>query len=98
MALKISASAKKYMDERGIRDVTFKLLQYRAAGCCIGIVKDIEAYHEAPANARNFRYFHIDDYHVFISRAIKILGPIEISLHGFWNMKRLALKGAGIPL
>lgn len=98
MAMKISASAKRYMDERGIRDVTFKLMHYRPAGCCVGIVKEIEAHHQAPANACNFRYFHIDGYHLFISRAIKVLGPLELSLEGFWNMKRLALKGAGIPL
>ena len=86
------------MEEEGIQDVTFKLVLYHPTGCCVGIVKEIEAVPEAPVNACNFRYFHVEGRHIFVSRAIRILGPLTLTLQGFWRLKRLALNGAGIPI
>jgi hypothetical protein len=94
----ITKAAKKYMEKHGIRDVTFKLVHYNPVGCCIGIVKEIEAYPGAPDNACHYKYLQADGYHVFISRAIRILGPLSLTMHGFWRFKRLGLEGAGIPL
>ena len=98
MPLTISPSAKKFMDVNHIDDVTFTLMQYRPAGCCVGIVKEIQAVHDAPKDASHYRYFKEDSRHFFISRDIKILGPLTVTVDGFWSMKRLGLRGAGIPL
>lgn len=98
MSLKITPLAKKFMEKKGIEDVTFKLLVYRPVGACVGIVKEIEAVHEAPAIAFKYRYSHVDGFHIYISREIKILGPLTVTLDGFWKMKRLGLNGATIPL
>ena len=98
MALEITNAAKRYLKKHGIRDVTFRLVHYEPVGCCVGIVKEIEAYHGAPENACHYKYFHTDGVHVFVSRAIRILGPLSLTMHGFWKFRRLGLNGAGIPL
>lgn len=86
------------MEKEGIEDVTFKLIVYRPVGWSVGIVKEIEAVPEAPANAFNYRYFHVDKHHIYISKEIKILGPLTVILEGFWKLKCLGLSGATIPL
>lgn len=95
--ISISSSARKFMEERGIEDVTFNLIE-EPVGCCIGIVKEIEPVYEAVENASQYLYFHTKGKHVFISREIKILGPLTITTEGFWKMKRLALNGVTVPL
>ena len=94
----ISDSAKKFMKKWDIQDVTFKLKVVETAGCCLGIVKEIEPVYKAVENASNYRYFKIGDKHIFLSRDIKILGPLTLTTQGFWKMKRLALDGATIPI
>lgn len=98
MSIKITPRAKKFIEEKGIEDVTFRLNVHKPAGCCIGIVKEIQPVYEAPANAGNYKYYLVDRYHIFISREIKILGPLSVSVEGLWKMKRLALDGASVPI
>ena len=98
MSIKITARAKKFMEEKRIEDVTFRLIVHKPAGCCVGIAKEIQPVYEAPANAGNYKYYRAERYHIFISREIKILGPLSVSVDGLWKMKRLALDGAGIPI
>ena len=94
----IRPSAKKFMEERGIEDVTFNLRVEEPAGCCVGIIKEIEPLYEAVEDASRYRYFQAEGKHVFISKEIKILGPLTLVTEGFWRMKRLALRGATVPL
>ncbi|MBW1911000.1 MAG: hypothetical protein JRJ11_15930 [Deltaproteobacteria bacterium] len=97
-SISISSSAKKFVEERGIKDVTFNLKVMEPAGCSLGIVKEIEPVYEAVEEASNYRYFQVEGIHVFVSREIKILGPLTITTEGLWKIKRLALRGATIPL
>ncbi len=89
--IKLSSSARKFMQKRGITDVTFDL---RRAGPK-GYLKEIEPVYEAPADASGYRYFLVEGYHIFVARSIKILGPLTISTEGIWKFKQLFLNGAG---
>ena len=97
-SLKISAAARKFLQKKGIGDVTFNLLESDLVGCCLGIVKEIIPRYEAPRDASNYRYVQTDGYNIFISRSIKILGPLTMDTEGYWKLKRLSLNGATIPL
>ena len=85
------------MKKHGITDVTFNLKVFTASGCC-GIVKEIEPVYEAVEDARGYRYYHVEDKHVFLSRDIKVLGPLTLTTEGVWKMRRLALDGVTIPI
>jgi hypothetical protein len=89
--MKISTSARNFMQQKGIKDVTFNLI-------VLSIVKEIEPVYEAPSDARGFRYFQVEGCHIFISREIKILGPLTLDTEGFWKIKRLCLNGATVPI
>ena len=95
--MKISKSANKFIREQNIVDVTFNLIEQEVAGCCIGIVKEIKPVYEAPADASNYRYFQAEGCHIFISRKIKILGPLTLTTEGLWK-KQLFLSGATVPI
>lgn len=95
--MKISKSAKKFIQERDIEDVTFNLIEQDVAGCCIGIAKEIQPVYKAPADASNYRYFQAEGCHIFISRKIKILGPLTLTTEGLWK-KQLFLSGATVPI
>ncbi len=96
--ISISPSAMKFMEERGIEDVTFNLRVEEPVGCCVGIIKEIEALYKPAEDASRYRYFKAGGKHVFVAREIKIIGPLALITEGFWKIKRLALKGATIPL
>lgn len=93
----ISKSARKFIKEKKIKDVTFNLIEGDVAGCCVGIVKDIEPVYKAPNDASGYRYCQTEGFHIFISRKIKILGPLTVTTEGIWK-KRLFLNGATIPI
>ncbi len=95
--MKISKSARKFLQEREIEDVTFNLIEQDVAGCCIGVAKEITPEYKAPIDASNYRYFQAEGRHIFISRRIKILGPLTLSTEGLWK-KRLFLSGASVPI
>ncbi len=97
-SLEISTVARKFLQEKGIGDVTFNLLESDVIGCCVGIVKEIVPQYEAPKDASNYRHVQADGHHIFISRSIKILGPLTLATEGAWKLKRLSLKGATVPL
>jgi hypothetical protein len=95
--MKISKSANKFIRERNIEDVTFNLIEQKVTGCCIGIVKEIKPVYEAPADASNYRYIQAEGCYIFISRRIKIIGPLTLTTEGLWK-KRLFLSGAIVPI
>ena len=95
--ISISSSARKFMDTRGITDVTFNLKVFTSAGCC-GVVMEIEPDYKAVEDATGYRYYHVEGKHVFLSREIKIIGPITLTTEGVWKMQRLALDGVSIPI
>lgn len=94
--LEMTDSAKKFMNERGIDSVTFDLVE-GTVGCCVGVVKEIEPLYEPPGDATEYFYKMSDGRHIFISRKLKIVGPLKVSTEGFWK-KRLCLSGATVPL
>jgi len=98
MKIKISNRAKKFIQERKIKDVSFNLKELDVAGCCVGVVKDIEPDYNPPKDASGYKYIQADGYHVFISRRIKIIGPLTLTTEGLWNSKRLSLSGATVPI
>ena len=95
--MKISKSAIKFIQERNIEDVTFNLIEQDVAGCCIGIAKEIKPVYKAPADASNYRCFQAEGCYIFISRKIKILGPLTLTTEGLWK-KQLFLSGATVPI
>ena len=97
MKLSISNAARKFCKENGIDDVTFNLIETNVSGCCLGFVKEIQPAYTAPANAAGYRYVQVDGFHVFISRKIRISGPLTLATEGIWK-KRLCLDGASIPI
>lgn len=91
--IKISSAARRFIQDRGIEDITFEvvrpeMLQGRK------YVNEIEAHYQAPADARGYRYFPVENYHIFISRKIKIFDRLTICAEGVWRMKRVYLNGA----
>ena len=94
--LKITHPAKTFMDQRGIDTVTFQLIEGRV-GCCVGVVKEIEPLYEAPLDASGYLYFSAAGRHIFISRKIRLVGPLKVTTEGLWK-KRLSLAGATVPL
>jgi hypothetical protein len=95
--VKISKSAIKFIKERDIEDVMFNLIEQDVSGCCIGIAREIKPVYKAPADASNYRYLQAEGCHIFISRKIKILGPLTLTTEGLWK-KRLFLSGATVPI
>lgn len=98
MSLKISEHAKSFMHKMGIKDVTFDLIKWSGAGCCFGVVQEIEPVYEAPVDARDYQYYHVEGRHIFVSREVRVKGPLTLDTEGLWKIKRLCLKGATIPL
>ena len=98
MKINLSKPAKKFLQENQIIDITFNLFESDVVGCCVGFVKEIVSKYEAPKNAANYRFIRADGYNIFISRKIRILGPLTLTTEGAWKMKRLALDGATVPL
>lgn len=98
MKINLSDSAKNFLREKQINDVTFNLFESDVVGCCVGFVKEIVSKYEAPKNAASYRYVKADGYNIFISRKIRILGPLTLITEGAWKMKRLALDGVTVPL
>ena len=94
----ITRSAKKFISEKGIKDVTFDLNVMTPSGCCLGIVKEIEPVYREASKQTDYRMFKAGDTHVFVSRDIRILGELTLTTEGIWKSKRLALNGATIPL
>jgi hypothetical protein len=97
LSAKISKPAKKFIQEKSIKDVTFNLIENEVAGCCVGIVKEIAPVYQAPKDASGYRHCQVEGFHIFISRKIKILGPLTVTTEGIWN-KRLFLSGATVPI
>ena len=89
--IKLSSSARKFIQKNGITDVTFRI---RRAGKK-GFLKEIEPVYQAPADASGYRYFVVEGYHIFVARNIKILGPLTLTTEGIWKFKQLFLDGAG---
>lgn len=95
--IKISKSAKKFIRQKGIEDVTFNLFEAEVAGCCVGVVKEITPEYKAPVDASGYRYCRVEDFHIFIARKIKILGPMKLTTEGLFK-KRLFLLGTNPPI
>jgi hypothetical protein len=89
--IKLSPSARRFMQKNGITDVTFNL--YRAEPK--GVLTTIEPTYQAPTDASGYRYYMVDGYHIFVARKIKILGPLTLTTEGIWKFKQLSLDGAG---
>lgn len=94
--LKITDSAKTFMDQRGIDTVTFELIEERV-GCCVGIVKEIAPVYETPQDSAGYRYIEHAGRHFFISKKIRQIGPLKVTTEGLWS-KRLGLAGVTVPL
>ena len=95
--IKISKSAKRFILEKGIEDVTFNLFEAEVTGCCVGVVKEITPEYKAPVDASGYRYCRVEDFHIFIARKIKILGSLKLTTEGLFK-KRLFLLGANPPI
>jgi len=85
MRIRITKPVKLFMPDRMIDNVTFNLTTLKIAGC-LGMVMEIESEYTAPEDARNYRYFHVDDYHLFISRRVRSLDELTVDTEGFWSV------------
>jgi len=91
----ISKPAEKLIQNTGITDVTFKLVEIDIRGA-MGIIKEIRPFYRAPADASGYKYFRKGNFSVFIDREIMITGPLVLTTSGFLN-KKIALSGAKAP-
>lgn len=94
---KITDSAKKFMEARNIEDVTFRLIEDEVAGCCVGVLREIEPVYRAPGDASGYLYCEVEGRHVFISRRIRIMRPLTLTTEGLFK-KKLYLSGATVPI
>ena len=97
LKIKISKSARLFLRDKGIEDITFNLIEANVAGCCIGVVKEIVPVYEAPPNASGYRYAHVDGHHIYVARKIKVKNPLTLSTEGIFK-KQLYLEGALVPI
>ena len=98
MQIRVTKRAKQFLKDRNINDVTFELKELDVSGCCIGIAKEIEPVYAAPQNASTYHYVQLEGCHLFISREIRIIGPLTLATEGFWRYRRLCLLGSSIPI
>jgi len=94
---KITDSARRFMEEKNIEDVTFRLIEDEVAGCCVGVLREIEPVYRAPDNASGYLYFEVEGRHVYISRRIRIMRPLTLTTEGLFK-KKLFLSGATVPI
>jgi hypothetical protein len=93
--MEITESARKFIEKKGITDVTFSLVEQDVRGA-MGIIKEIIHVYKAPVDASGHRFFQIENLYVFVDRNIEITGPLILKTEGLWK-KRLALSGAKPP-
>ena len=96
--VKISKKAKAFIEEKKLTDVTFELQELDVSGCSVGLVKEIQTVYSAPADASGYRYFLVDGFHIFVSRRIRIIGPLTLTTEGLLWPKRLILDGSTVPI
>ena len=87
---KITDYATSFMDAMGVHEVTFELIE-------LGIVKEIEPLYMAPKCATGYRYVKFQGRHIYISRKIRIIGPLILTTEWVWK-KKLFLSGATLPI
>ena len=97
LKIKISKSAKLFLQNKEIEDITFNLIETDLASCCIRVAKEIVPVYEAPANASGYRYAHVDGHHIYVARKIKVKNPLTLSTEGIFK-KQLCLEGALVPI
>ena len=97
LKIKISKSARRFLHEKGVEDITFNLIEIDVAGCCIGVAKEIVPVYEAPPNASGYRYAQVDGHTVYVARKIKVMNPLTLSTEGIFR-KQLCLEGALVPI
>ena len=95
MGVKISKSAQKFIQDFGITDVTFKLVELDISGA-MGIIKEIHPNYQAPTDASGYKYFRKGDFSIFLDREIMIIGPLVLKTSGVLN-KKLSLSGVKPP-
>ncbi len=95
MGFAISKSGEKLIQDSGITDVTFKLIEIDIRGA-MGIIKEIRPFYQAPIDASNYKYFRKENFSVFIDREIIITGPLVLKTSGLLN-KQLYLSGVKAP-
>jgi len=93
--VEISKPAKIFIQNIGITDVTFKLVELDIR-CAMGIIKEVRPFYQAPADASDYKYFRKGNLSVFIDREVIINGPLVLKTSRFLN-KKLALSGAKAP-
>lgn len=95
MGFAISKSAREFIKERKLTDVTFKLVEIDVRGT-MGIIKEIRPFYQAPVDASGYKYFREKDFSIFVDREIIIKGPLVLKTSGIRH-KQLALSGVKIP-
>lgn len=93
--MKITESARKFIEKKGLTDVTFSLVENDIRGA-MGIIKEIIHVYKAPVDASGHKFFQVENLYVFVDRNIEITGPLILKTEGLLK-KRLALGGAKPP-
>ena len=93
--MKITESARKFIEKKGLTDVTFSLVEHDIRGA-MGIIKEIIHVYKAPVDASGHKFFQVENLYVFVDRNIEITGPLILKTEGLLK-NRLALGGAKPP-
>ena len=87
LIIRITDPAAKFMEERGIYDVTFELIQ-------LSLAKEIVPRYQAPEEIREYRHFKSHDRHIYIFRKIRIIAPLVLTTE--WGMGEEAFSVRGL--
>lgn len=95
LKMRITESARKFIEKKGITDVTFSLVEHDVRGA-MGIIKEIIHVYKAPVDASGYKFFQVENLYIFVDRNIEITGPLILKTEGLLK-KRLVLGGAKPP-
>lgn len=96
MAVEISRSARKFLEDRGLRTVVLRYVELEA-GCMVGVAKDVDVGFEPPADPAAFRRSAVDGIDVFIDRRLKEDERVVIKKQGLWKFVSLYADGLRVP-
>ncbi len=97
MPVRIAPSARKYIEDNGIRALTLKLVELETA-CCVGVVKEVEVLLFPPNDTRKFWRRNYDGVEIWVDRKINSQGDVVIKKQGFWKFISLYADGVLVPL
>jgi hypothetical protein len=97
VTVEISRSARKFLEDRGLRTVVLRYMELEA-GCMVGVAKDVDVGFDRPVDQEDFRRNEVEGIEVFIDRRLKEDATVVIKKQGLWKFANLYADGLRVPL